>query len=237
MAIEVRYVCNMRRAERLFRIIQIMRAAGRVMTAADIAGRLEVSPRTIYRDLGHLMASGAPIDGERGVGYLLREAFDAPPLTFTFEQLEALAFGAKAVQALAGEDLGIAAREALAKIEMSIPPEHAKRLKTAPLFAMRSAAMPAPPKSLGAIRRAISERRRLDMVYRSLADRSSERTVRPLGLTSFGAIWLLTAWCELRNDFRDFRIDRIERLAVQRGRFAAEADKSFEAYLERYADG
>ncbi|WP_282606902.1 YafY family protein [Pelagibius sp. Alg239-R121] len=226
----------MRPAERLFRIIQIMRATGRVMTAAEIAERLEVSARTVYRDLGHLMASGAPIDGERGIGYLLREAFDAPPLTFTFEQLEALAFGAKAVQALAGEDLGIAAREALAKIETSIPPEHARRLKTAPLFAVRGAKQPKPPKSLGSIRRAISERHRLRIDYRSLLDKRSERTIRPLGLTNFGAVWLLTAWCELRNDFRDFRVDRIEEFAVQRKRFKVEADKSFEAYLARFPD-
>lgn len=226
----------MRSAERLFRIIQILRASGRVMTAADIAERLEVSTRTVYRDLGHLMASGAPIDGERGVGYLLREAFDAPPLTFTFEQLEALAFGAKAVQALAGEDLGIAAREALAKIEMSIPPEHAQRLRNAPLFAMRGAKQPAPPKLLGPLRRAISERRRLQVLYRSLADKHSERIVRPLGLTNFGPVWLLSSWCELREDFRDFRVDRIERSEVQSGRFKAQPDKSFEAYLARFTD-
>ncbi len=226
----------MRPAERLFRIIQILRASGRVMTAADIAERLEVSPRTVYRDLGHLMASGAPIDGERGVGYLLREAFDAPPLTFTFEQLEALAFGAKAVQALAGEDLGLAAREALAKIEMSIPPEHARRMKSAPLFAFRGARQPAPPKLLGPIRRAITDRRRLHIAYRSLDEKHSERTVRPLCLTNFGPVWLLTTWCELRADFRDFRVDRIEKSETQPGRFEAEADKSLETYAARFTD-
>lgn len=213
-----------------------MRACGRVMTAAEIAERLEVSQRTVYRDLGHLMASGAPIDGERGVGYLLREAFDAPPLTFSFEQLEALAFGARAVQVLAGEELGLAAREALAKIESSIPPSHAERLRAAPLWAFRSAAQPAPPASLGSIRRAITQQRRLAIEYRSLTDKRSERIVRPLGLTNFGAVWLLTAWCELRSDFRDFRVDRIEGYEVQNARFEAEAGKSFDDYLARYAE-
>lgn len=226
----------MRPAERLFRIIQILRASGRVMTAADIAERLEVSPRTVYRDLGHLIASGAPIDGERGVGYMLREAFDAPPLTFTFEQLEALAFGAKAVQMLAGEDLGLAAREALAKIEMSIPPEHGRRLQTAPLFAIRGGRQPAPPKLLGPLRRAISTRRRLRIAYLSLDEKHSERTVRPLGLTNFGPVWLLSSWCELREEFRDFRVDRIETAEPQPGRFEAEPDKSLDAYLARYTD-
>ena len=226
----------MRPAERLFRIIQILRASGRVMTAADIAERLEVSPRTVYRDLGHLMASGAPIDGERGVGYLLREAFDAPPLTFTFEQLEALSFGAKAVQMLAGEDLGQAAREAMAKIEASLPPEHVRRLKTAPLFAIRGGLQPAPPKLLGPIRRAISDRRRLHIAYLSLDGKRSERTVRPLGLINFGPVWLLTSWCELRQDFRHFRVDRIETSEPQPGRFEEEPDKSLETYMAGFTD-
>lgn len=205
------------------------------MTAAEIAEQLEVSQRTVYRDLGHLMASGAPIDGERGVGYLLREAFDAPPLTFSFEQLEALAFGARAVEVLAGEDLGRAAREALAKIESSIPPSHAERLRTAPLWAIRGAAQPAPPPALGSIRRAITQRRKLALEYRSLLEKRSERVVRPLGLTNFGTVWLLTAWCELRGDFRDFRVDRIERLELQSGRFETEAGRSFEDYLSSFA--
>lgn len=106
----------MRPADRLFRIIQLMRATGRAMTAAEIAEKMEVAPRTIYRDMDHLIASGAPIEGERGVGYMLREAFDAPPLTFTFEQLEALAFGLRAVEMLGDPRLGQAAREAKEKM-------------------------------------------------------------------------------------------------------------------------
>lgn len=208
-----------------------MRASGCVMTAAEIAAQLEVSQRTVYRDLGHLMASGAPIDGERGVGYLLREAFDAPPLTFSFEQLEALAFGARAVEVLAGEDLGRAAREALAKIESSIPPSHAERLRSAPLWAIRGAAQPVPPPAIGSIRRAITQRRKLAIEYRSLLEKRSERIVRPLGLTNFGAVWLLTAWCEVRSDFRDFRVDRIEGFECLRERFETEAGKSFEDYV------
>lgn len=223
----------MRPADRLFRIIQLMRACGRAMTAREIAEKMEVAPRTIYRDMQHLIASGAPIDGERGVGYLLREAFDAPPLSFTFEQLEALAFGIRAVQMLGDSRLAQAAREAMEKIGHGLPPEHAERLKSAPLRAFRAALQPEPPAMLGEIRRAIAGERKLTIIYESLAEETSERTIWPLGLSIFGHHWLLTAWCELRHDFRDFRVDRIVSLKTGRERYEPAPERSFEAYLAR----
>lgn len=223
----------MRPADRLFRIIQLMRATGRAMTAQEIADKMEVARRTIYRDMEHLMASGAPIDGERGVGYLLRESFDAPPLAFTFEQLEALAFGARAVQMLGDHRLAQAAREAMEKIEHGLPPEHVARLRSAPIRAFRSALQPKPPPMLGDLRRAITEERKVRLAYESLADQSSERTVWPLGLSVFGHHWLLTAWCELRQDFRDFRVDRIREMKFEREHFQPSPARSFDAYLSR----
>lgn len=223
----------MRPADRLFRIIQLMRARGRAMTASEIAERMEVAPRTIYRDMQHLIASGAPIDGERGVGYLLREAFDAPPLAFTFEQLEALAFGVRAVQMLGDRRLAQAAREAMEKIGHSLPAEHAKKLTSAPLRAFRSALQPDPPVLLGEIREAIAARRKLRITYESLAEQTSERTICPLGLSVFGHFWLLTAWCELRQDFRDFRVDRIVSLTTEREQYEPAPERSFDAYLAR----
>lgn len=223
----------MRPADRLFRIIQLMRATGRAMTAGEIAERMEVAPRTIYRDMQHLIASGAPIDGERGVGYLLREAFDAPPLTFTYEQLEALAFGVRAVQMLGDGRLAQAAREAMEKIGHGLPPEHAEKLRSAPLRAFRSALQPAPPTLLRQIREAIAGERKLGITYESLAQEMSERTIWPLGLSVFGHHWLLTAWCELRQDFRDFRVDRILSLKIERERYESTPDRSFDAYLAR----
>lgn len=223
----------MRSADRLFRIIQLMRATGRAMTAQEIAEKMEVARRTIYRDMEHLMASGAPIDGERGVGYLLRESFDAPPLAFTFEQLEALAFGARAVQMLGDDRLAQAAREAMDKIEHRLPPEHAARLRSAPIRAFRSALQPQTPPNLGELRRAITEQRKVTMAYDSLADQTSERTVWPLGLSVFGHHWLLTTWCELRQDFRDFRVDRIREMKLERDQFEPSPERSFEAYLAR----
>lgn len=223
----------MRPADRLFRIIQLMRATGRAMTAQEIADKMEVARRTIYRDMEHLIASGAPIDGERGVGYLLRESFDAPPLAFTFEQLEALAFGARAVQMLGDNRLAQAAREAMEKIEHGLPPEHVTRLRSAPIRAFRSALQPKTPPVLGDLRRAITEERKVTIAYESLADQSSERTVWPLGLSVFGHLWLLTSWCELRQDFRDFRVDRIRQMKVERDHFRPSPERSFDAYLAR----
>lgn len=223
----------MRPADRLFRIIQLMRATGRAMTAREIAERMEVAPRTVYRDMQHLIASGAPIDGERGVGYILREAFDAPPLAFTFEQLEALAFGIRAVQMLGDRRLAQAAREAMEKIGQGLPPEHAEKLRTAPFRAFRSALQPDPPASLGEIRSAIAGQRKLRITYESLAEQTSERTIWPLGLSIFGHHWLLTAWCELRQEFRDFRVDRIVSLQTERQRYEPTPERSFDAYLAR----
>lgn len=222
----------MRPADRLFRIVQLMRSTGRAMTAAEIAERMEVAPRTIYRDMEHLMASGAPIEGERGVGYLLREAFDAPPLTFTFEQLEALAFGLRAVEMLGDPRLGQAAREAKDKMTALLPPEHARRLLEAPIHAFRSASQ-TPPDSLADIRRAASEGRKVWIAYHSLDGERSQRVIRPLAVSAFGTLWLATAWCEMRDDFRDFRLDRIEDWQLMPDRFQPQPHQTFEAYLKR----
>lgn len=225
----------MRPADRLFRIIQLLRAKGGAMTAAAIAEAMEVAPRTIYRDMMHLMASGAPIEGERGVGYMLREAFDAPPLTFTFEQLEALAFGLRAVGVLGDPRLGQAAREARDKIVAMLPSEHGRRLVSMPIHAFRTAAQPETPASLADVRAALAGRRKLSIAYVALPGARSQRLVWPLGLSAFGAIWVMTAWCEMRQAFRDFRLDRIEGWTVLAERFEPEPHQSFETYLNQYA--
>ncbi len=221
----------MRRAERLFRILQHMRKSNRTVTAQEIAQSLEVSVRTIYRDISHLIGSGVPIDGEAGVGYLLRDHHDLPPLTFTFEQLEALAFGAKAAAMLADDHLATAAQSALDKIESVLPPEHAERLRAVPLFAVRPAGSGQVPVHLSYIREAIAAKRKLKLTYRSLSEHITTRAVRPLGLTSFGAIWLATGWCEMRDDFRNFRVDRIEGLQVLKAKFKDEPGKTMADYF------
>jgi predicted DNA-binding transcriptional regulator YafY len=218
----------MRRAERLIRIVQALReAAPGAVTAQELGADFEVSERTIYRDIAHLIGSGAPIDGEAGVGYVLRPGFDLPPLTFSFEQLDALALGARFVRATADKDLVAAASEALAKIEHALPDTHKKRLKSAPLFAALLDET-VRPEAFGPVRNAITNKRKLRIRYNALADVETQRIIRPLSLTCFGRVWLLSAWCEMRDDFRHFRTDRIERLTVLAESFDDEPGKTLE---------
>jgi predicted DNA-binding transcriptional regulator YafY len=226
-----------RRAERLIRIVQALReAAPGAVTAAALGQRFEVAERTIYRDIAHLVGSGAPIEGEAGVGYMLRPGFDLPPLTFSFEQLDALALGARLVKAVGDKDLASAAEEALDKIEQALPASHKGRLRAAPLF-VGMAAGSASPAAFGPVRNAITRRNKLRLRYRSLKDEVTERVIRPLALINFGPVWLLTAWCELRNDFRHFRADRIEKLTVLAEIFDEEDGKRLTDWQARMEQG
>lgn len=222
----------MRRAERLIRIVQALReTAPGAVTAQELGARFEVSERTIYRDIAHLIGSGAPIDGEAGVGYVLRPGFDLPPMTFSFEQLDALALGARFVRATGDKDLAAAAAEALGKIEHALPDTHRERLRSAPLFAAMLDDT-VRPEAFAPVRNAIANRRKLRMRYNSLHDEISERVIRPLALTCFGRVWLLSAWCELRYDFRHFRTDRVERVTVLAESFEDEPGKTWEDLQE-----
>lgn len=225
----------MRRAERLFRIIQIMRTANGALTAQKIADKLEISKRSVYRDMAHLIGSGAPIDSEPGVGFMLREAFDLPPLSFTFEQLEALALGAKTLALIADRDMSAAAREALAKIRDAVPAAHQQKLDSPHLMVVPPAGLNIPKKELRQARKAIDEGRVLAVRYRALDDLVTARQIYPLALTNFGPIWLLTAWCRTREDFRDFRVDRFEAVEVLREKFALAPHQTLQTYLQRYS--
>jgi predicted DNA-binding transcriptional regulator YafY len=187
----------MRRADRLFAILQALRG-GRLLTAASLAERLEVSVRTIYRDISDLQAGGAPIDGERGVGFLLRDDFFLPPLALTPVEHEALRWGLALAAAHGDEALSGAAQEVLSKLGVSQAPFHAPPSLT-----------PLQKTLLKGVREALSRSRRLHITYKDGAGAVSVRTVRPLGLEHWGRVWTLTAWCESRDDFRVFRIDRI----------------------------
>lgn len=187
----------MRRADRLFAILQALRG-GRLRTAASLAEGLEVSVRTIYRDISDLQANGAPIDGERGLGFLLRDDFFLPPLALTPVEHEALRWGLALAAAHGDEALSGAARDVLSKLGVSQAPFHATPSLT-----------PLQKKLLQGVREALSRSRRLEITYEDSAGAVSARTVRPLGLEHWGRVWTLTAWCESRNDFRVFRIDRI----------------------------
>lgn len=219
----------MRRADRLFRIIQVLRR-GRVVTAQRLAEELEVSVRTVYRDVADLMASGVPIDAEAGVGYLLR-GYDLPPLTFTLDEIEALVLGARVVESWGDPALASAAREVLAKVEMVLPAGREEAIRKTALFAPEWHGRPAMRVDFAALRRAVRERRKVRLAYVDAHGAVSFRLVRPLGLSFYGTIWLLVAWCELRVDFRTFRPDRIRELEVTAERFVDEPGRTIEDYV------
>lgn len=214
----------MRRAERLFEIIEILRRARRVVTAREIAGELEISVRTVYRDMADLMARRVPISGEAGVGYLLGADFDLPPLMFTSQEVEALAMGLRIAVSWGDEELAGAARRAMGKITAVVPPDHQAALAARHIVAPPHDIQLPVSIDLGTVRRAVRERLRLTFDYFSIAEVTSRRTIRPLTLAFFGPVWLLGGWCELRRDFRMFRADRITGLAVGEA-FPVEAGK------------
>jgi predicted DNA-binding transcriptional regulator YafY len=221
----------MRRTDRLFDLIQILRD-GRLHRAADLARQTEVSVRTIWRDMATLMASGLPVEGERGVGYMLSAPITLPPVSLTREELEALRLGVTLVASAADPSLARSASSLRAKIAAVTPGGTEEPGADTFVFASPEAARAAP--HLGSIRRAIREHLFLTLTYRALSGEETTRRVRPLQLEFWGRAWTLSAWCELRNDFRVFRVDLILTLAADGGAFMPEPGKSIEDYLARH---
>ena len=222
----------MRRADRLFEIIQILRRRS-LTRARDLAERLEVSERTVYRDVRDLVACGVPIDGEAGVGYVLRGGFDLPPLMFDEQEIEALLLGARIVQSWADPVLAEAAADVVAKVEAVIPERLRRHMaETALLAPANHWAEPISVKP-EALRKAIRQRQLLAVRYSDAEERETERRLRPLALAFYGPVWLLVAWCELRNDFRSFRLDRMVEVTVLDEIFPPEPGKTLHDYLKR----
>ena len=222
----------MRRADRLFSIVQFLRG-GRLVTAKRLGERLEVSERTIYRDIADLQGSGVPIEGEAGVGYLLREGFDLPPLMFSRDEIVALVAGARLVQAFGGAAMARAAVEALVKIGAVLPAPERERIARTEIHGPIAALSPAERAALDQLERAADARAVLRFRYRDEKGSESERNVRPLGLWFWGKAWTLVAWCELRNDFRMFRVDRLSGLTDAGGSFRLEPGKRLVDFFRR----
>ena len=221
----------MRRADRLFEIIQILRSK-RLVRAKDFAEKLEVSERTIYRDVADLVATGVPIDGEAGVGYVLRGGFDLPPLMFKEQEIEALILGARIVESWADPELAEAAGNVISKVEAVLPERLQRHMNETALLAPSQHYFEPIEFELGALRRALRRKCKVHFCYSDAEARASERTVRPLGLAFFGPVWLLAAWCELRQDFRSFRLDRMRAFAVLEDTFRDERGKTLHDLLK-----
>ena len=203
----------MRRADRLFRLVQLLRAR-RITTADALADELEVSPRTVYRDIADLQRSGVPVRGEAGVGYRLEKGFELPPLTFTSDEIEALVIGARMVEAFGDEELADGARQAMTKVEAVLPEPLRRVLRGTALFAPAMPWQAERAASLGPLRSALASGSRVRFAYTRADGAASERTVSPLGLYFWGRTWSLAGWCHLRADYRNFRPDRMRELAV-----------------------
>jgi predicted DNA-binding transcriptional regulator YafY len=198
----------MRRADRLFQIVALL-GRRRFMTAAQLAEALEVSTRTIYRDVLDLIASGVRISGEAGVGYQLDPSYRLPPLTFTAEELEALILGVRMVEAWGDTSLRQGARAVQEKVSGVLEESDRGLLQNTALFALRFGVQEQASEHLGIVRRAVNERRLLTFGYVDESGAASERSVRSLGLYFWGRAWTLAAFCDLREDFRTFRVDRM----------------------------
>ncbi len=221
----------MRRADRLFAIIQMMRR-DKLVRARDLAAKLEVSERTIYRDMQDLAASGVPVDGEAGVGYVLRAGFDLPPLMFTPQEVEALVLGARIVRSWADCELAEAAADALAKVEAVLPENLRDYMNETALYAPDDHWREPICVDLAELRKAIRHRCKVAFSYCSAERKSTARVVRPLLISFFGPIWTMTGWCELRQDFRTFRLDRIIDLVVLDQRFRPERGRTLSDFLK-----
>ncbi len=197
------------RGDRLFDLIQLLRTASGPLTAAAIAAELEVTPRTIYRDVATLQARRVPIEGAAGIGYVLRPGFDLPPLMFSMEEAEAIAVGARLVRRTGDPGLQAAAESVLAKIKDVVPDTLRAHLAAPPFFVSAAGAESPTSADLPAIRAAIREARKLRIAYADGRGGTTHRTIWPLAVAYYVQATLVYGWCELRRDYRHFRADRI----------------------------
>lgn len=220
----------MRRADRLFQIIQYLKSR-RLTTAYWLSEKLEVSERTIYRDIKDLMLSGVPIDGEAGVGYVLRSGFDIPPIMFTKEEVEALVTAAKMVKTFAGTNLAKSAEMALDKIEAVLPDKLKQEVLKPRLFTPQGLISTTTSNLLDKLREATNLQQVIEIEYESLENNISQRMVKPLGLLFWGKHWTLATWCELRQGYRSFRVDKVTSITLTDKTFSEQGDLSFSHFL------
>lgn len=222
----------MRRADRLFQIVQHLRGR-RLTTAVQLAQWLEVSERTVYRDISDLGRSGVPIEGEAGFGYRILRGFEVPPLMFTIDEVEALVTGLRIVESWGGPGLAKASRSAMEKVTMALPSARIREVEGTRLFAPGFHLDPKTGATLELIRNAIFQQRKLVLSYSDKDGAGSERQVRPLALHFWGTSWTLAAWCESKSDFRNFRLDRCGRVILCEEKFRPEAGRTLEDFLRK----
>jgi predicted DNA-binding transcriptional regulator YafY len=202
-----------------------------VVTAAQLAAKLSISQRTLYRDIRDLSLSGVPILGEAGIGYRMGSGFEMPPIMFTFDEVEALVAGIRVMESWGGPELAACARSALEKITHALPEARRREVEAAPLYAPGFHVPPNAYAYLDVVRKAIAKSEKVEMGYRDGKGGDSRRVVHPLGLYFWGTQWTLVAWCETRVAFRTFRLDRISTMRPAGEYFPAEPEKSLPEFL------
>jgi predicted DNA-binding transcriptional regulator YafY len=214
----------MRKASRLFEIIQILRLAPGPVTAAQMAERLAVTPRSIYRDVAALQAMRVPVEGGRGIGYILRPGFDLPPLMFSIEETEAIVLALALLERTGDAALKQAAKRVDRKIAAAVPPPLRRALKTDAIHAWGTVMAPPEGVDLALVRSAIRDERKLAIDYSDEAGHQTQRIIRPVALIYYSATVNVVAWCELRGDFSNFRADRVHRTVALDAFFPGEGD-------------
>ena len=231
----------MRRAERLFQIIQILRRSKRrPITAGDIAGELETSLRTIYRDISQLLAERVPIRGEAGIGYVLEDGFDMPPLMLTADEIEAAMLGAQWVMGRGDAALARAARDLVAKIGAVVPPHLRPLALDSTLVSPNWRRIESDAVDMAKVRACIHAQTKIAIAYGDEQGRATERVIWPIAVSYWEMVRVIVAWCEMRNGFRSFRTDRVrtadflgQRYPVPRTRLTAQWRKETREAMER----
>jgi predicted DNA-binding transcriptional regulator YafY len=222
----------MRKAERLFQLLNILRSRRGVITGCELAEQLGVSARTIYRDMQALSLSNIPIESEAGVGYRLRPGFNLPPLMFEEDELEALMLGVKMVQGWSDEQLGHSAQSAFDKIKAILPEKlHQRHHQHSNWLVVPQFQHPKNNETGELLKQAIKTKQQIMMTYTSLEKETTEREIWPLGMVYWGKVWTLVAWCLKRNNYRAFRVDLIKKLEPKDQRFQTSKTLCLQHYI------
>ncbi|MFM2613735.1 helix-turn-helix transcriptional regulator [Vibrio campbellii] len=224
----------MSKSERLFELLTLLRAKRYAVTAKELADTMQVSERTIYRDIQSLLNSGVPIQGEAGVGYMLQAGSHLPPLMFSEKEMMALELGMRMVRAWSDAELADASRSASAKILSVLPDKLKQQVEDCPLIVPEYHIQSESAKRGQLLRHAIDNNFKVSLDYEDESGQVTERKIQPLGQFFWGRVWTLVAWCELRQDYRQFRLDRIQAMRMHDEEFFVEETKSLKHYISQY---
>jgi len=219
------------KSERLFQLVTLLRGRRTAITADQLASTMEVSVRTIYRDIQSLVLSGIPVEGEAGIGYRLQPGFQLPPLMFDFDEMSALLLGTRMVEAWTDPELAHASTRAEAKIRAVLPEELLRRADASP-YRVPPLLKESPVQQVHlAIRHACEQQRKIGIHYTDAQQQTTTRLVWPLGMLFWGQRWTFLAWCEVRNDYRSFRLDRVQQIDLTDQHYPADPNRSLHHYL------